>query len=112
MRKLYIYFYDDNGVLIDIEPVDSVQEQKSYMIENEQGEMVFPSGVTDVAPPNGMSMHLGVSPIYDVDSKTWSEDLNAINTYLSTVKNNTQVSDKERLEALEQAMMEVILSNG
>lgn len=110
MKDLYIYKYNTSGVLTELKPVASLQEQQSYKVENEQGEMVFPGGVTDVAPHDGMKLYLGISPVYDEINELWNSDENAVNMHVESIKSHTTVSDKERIEVLEQALMEVILN--
>lgn len=97
MNKLY--FYDiDTGVLIKA-PSRLYDEKEilNYKELKDEDEMVFKNGVTDVAPPDRMSLYPGISPIYDESTKIWTEDSGAVSIYLEKLKINIEKSENQIL---------------
>lgn len=101
MKDLYIYKYNKSGVLIQLEPVKSVQEQLSYKIETQQGKTVFPTGITNIPPPEGMSLYPKVSPIFDEATKTWTEDKEAVQLHLDSLKTPKEKTTAEYMVDLD-----------
>lgn len=104
MKDLYIYFYDQSGVLTGMKPIKNLEEKLPYMLENELGEMVFPSGVTDVAPQDDMTLCFGVGPFYDEVSKEWTCNETEVKLHLDSIKEGCPKSETEQIKD-DQAML-------